>query len=249
MSWRIHHFETLGSTNQKARELANAGARSRELVWSDVQSAGVGRRGDHWVSPAGNLYVSLIVRPEVEASLLSTLSLAVGLAVRDAVSMESDGQLLATLKWPNDVMLHDRKMAGILAESQITSDGRVDFVIIGIGINLNLAPDLQSYEATCLSRTLNGRPIEIRAFLDRLLICFDRRYAEWQMSSPSLIEDFTEAMHWRFAPVTLSCGNRNVQGILTGVAPSGMLEIKIDDRVECFATGRLSIQNTREIKP
>ena len=167
------------STNRVAMQMAENGAKHGTVVVADAQTAGRGRMGRRWVSPAGrNLYVSLLLRPFVPAVDAPRLALVAGVALADAV--EAVG-VPASLKWPNDLYCGGRKAAGILAEMASDPDG-VRHVVIGVGINVNMEeadfpPDLRD-TATSL-RILAGRAFRRVDVLARLLDALGRRYAEF----------------------------------------------------------------------
>jgi BirA family biotin operon repressor/biotin-[acetyl-CoA-carboxylase] ligase len=167
------------STNRVAMEMAENGAKHGTVVVADAQTAGRGRMGRRWTSPAGkNLYVSLLLRPSVPTVDAPRLALVAGVALADAV--ETMG-VPASLKWPNDLYCGGRKAAGILAEMASDPDG-VRHVVIGVGLNVNMEeadfpPDLRS-TATSL-RIRAGRAFRRVDVLARLLEAFGTRYAEF----------------------------------------------------------------------
>ena len=167
------------STNRVAMEMAENGAAHGTVVVADAQTAGRGRMGRRWVSPAGkNLYVSLLLRPSVPTVDAPRLALVAGVALADAV--EAVG-VPASLKWPNDLYCGGRKAAGILAEMASDTDG-VRHVVIGVGLNVNMEeadfpPDLRG-TATSL-RIQSGRTFRRVDVLARLLDAFGARYAEF----------------------------------------------------------------------
>lgn len=167
------------STNRVAMEMAENGAKHGTVVVADAQTAGRGRMGRPWVSPAGkNLYVSVLLRPSVPAVDATRLALVAGVALADAV--EAVG-VPASLKWPNDLYCGGRKAAGILAEMASDPDG-VRHVVIGVGLNVNMEeadfpPDLRD-TATSL-RIRAGRTFRRVDVLARLLDALGTRYAEF----------------------------------------------------------------------
>lgn len=143
----IRVLDEIGSTNDEALAAGRAGASHGWAVAARRQSAGRGRRGHVWESPSGNLYLSVLLRPEVAPSRLPGLAAACGLGVLDgleALGVSNEAQL----KWPNDVLAHGRKLAGILVEAGRDSDGGT-FAVCGIGINLETSP--RNLEAVCLA--------------------------------------------------------------------------------------------------
>src|SRR5919198_6069394 len=149
--FRLHRYETIGSTNDEARRLAREGAPAGTLVWAVAQSAGRGRRGHLWQSPPGNLYLSLVLRPDVPPALAPQLGFIAALALGDALDQLAGPGLQLRYKWPNDVLAEGRKIAGILLESETAGAGRLEFVIIGIGVNIASAPRDLEYPATSLA--------------------------------------------------------------------------------------------------
>ncbi|ATB38404.1 bifunctional biotin--[acetyl-CoA-carboxylase] synthetase/biotin operon repressor [Cystobacter fuscus] len=155
---QIHFHESLPSTNVTAFQLAADGAEHGEVVITEQQTAGKGRRGRVWTSPPGvNLYFSAILRPELPPQRASELTLVAAVALAETLR-EQDAD--ARIKWPNDVQLDGRKVAGILTELSADPD-QVHFVVLGVGVNLNSGPEDFPPElaetATSLSRVLGRR--------------------------------------------------------------------------------------------
>ncbi len=131
----IHFFSSTDSTNHRAQEEARKGAPEGFIVMADGQSEGKGRRGRVWESPPGkNLYASVVLRPSLSSALVSQITLITGIAVARALNRVSG--LPAVIKWPNDVWVHGKKVAGILTEAEARGD-HVLFLILGIGVNVN----------------------------------------------------------------------------------------------------------------
>src|SRR5438270_175283 len=147
----ISDLSGIGRTNDEARRLAREGAPEGTLVWADAQEAGRGRRGRPWLSPPGNLYLSLLLRPDAPASRAPQLGFVTALALADALRLLAGTGLALSLKWPNDVLAGRAKLAGILLESEMAAGGGLDFVIIGVGVNLTSAPRDLEYPAASLS--------------------------------------------------------------------------------------------------
>lgn len=135
---RLVALGAVGSTNDEARALAVAGAPDRTFVWAREQTSGRGRRGAAWSSPPGNLYVSAILRPQVQPARAMQLSFVVAVAVAEAIERVSGISL--ALKWPNDLMLDGRKTAGILLESA-GAGATLDWLVAGTGVNLASHPE------------------------------------------------------------------------------------------------------------
>jgi len=187
--YRLVRYDTVGSTNDEAKCLARAGAKEWTLVWALEQTAGRGRQGRAWVSPRGNLYASLILRPDCSIGQTAQLGFVAALAVGDTVSAIFEPFHGLAFKWPNDVLLRGRKVAGILLESESRQGKDPEFVVIGIGINLVSSPTATEFPATSLAEQDLG-----------------------QMSPGEALEEFarhfcTCARRWRedgFAPIRMA---------------------------------------------
>ncbi len=131
----IHHFVKLDSTNRLAVEMAVQGASHGTVIHADQQTGGRGRGGREFFSPAGGLYFSLIIKPELIAEDLPLLTLAAGVGLSRGIKQETGIEV--QLKWPNDLYLQDRKLGGILTESgPFRSGAGPEFVVIGVGVNV-----------------------------------------------------------------------------------------------------------------
>jgi len=173
-SYRLLRYDTIGSTNDAAKSLARAGAAEGTLVWAGEQTAGRGRRGRGWVSPPGNLYLSLIMRPAVAPARAAQLGFVAALALAEGVGALCGPALEIRCKWPNDVLAAGRKLAGILLESEITDSNAIDFVVIGTGTNLASQPSGVEYPATSLAA--QGFP---GVAPEQLLQAYVRRFDFW----------------------------------------------------------------------
>jgi BirA family biotin operon repressor/biotin-[acetyl-CoA-carboxylase] ligase len=180
-TWRrIEWFDEVDSTQRVARELARDGAPEGTVVIAERQSAGRGRLGRRWHSPAHvNLYCSIVLRPALPPDAVPQITLVTGAAVAAAVAEETG--LEPAIKWPNDVLLDGRKVSGTLTEMESEME-RVHHVIAGIGVNLN-APlssfprELREKATSLLVAT--GRRIDRAAFVARLLVALEARYGRF----------------------------------------------------------------------
>lgn len=175
--FRLLRYDTLGSTNDEARRLAEAGAAPWTLIWARSQSAGRGRRQRAWVSPPGNLYASLILRPDTGAGTAAQLGFVAALALGDAISSQLP-KLEPRYKWPNDVLVAGAKLAGILLESSAAPGGAVDWLVIGMGVNVTSHPPGTAYPATSLAA--HGAVPALEALLERIAAALQSWEARWR---------------------------------------------------------------------
>lgn len=135
----VHYFKAVGSTNTIAYQLALTGVPEGGIVVADAQTKGKGRLDRAWQSPPGiNLYTSMILRPRIEPAMAPQITLMAGVAAAELFSGCCPGGV--SIKWPNDVLLKGKKACGILTEMK-AAVGRVDFIILGMGLNINMNPE------------------------------------------------------------------------------------------------------------
>lgn len=173
--YRLHFHETIGSTNDEAKRLARDGAADGTVVWALEQTAGRGRRGRAWVSPRGNLYASMVLRPDCPAQRVPQLGFVAALAIGGALATLFPARISPSYKWPNDVLISGRKIAGILLESEMTAPDRLSFLVLGVGVNLSSSPCDAEFPATSLAeQNLGAVSPEI------MLEEFARLFQSWQ---------------------------------------------------------------------
>ena len=177
MGRNIHHFHAMDSTNSMAYQLALQGAEEGEIVVAESQKKGRGRLGRKWFSPPlTNLYLSIILRPEIPPQQASLMTLMAAVATAGAIHKFSGLQPM--IKWPNDILLKNRKVAGLLNEIHSEMD-RIHFVVLGIGVNLNMDEKMFSKEIRSLATSLKremGQSVSRKAFLQTLLEELERWY-------------------------------------------------------------------------
>ena len=158
--------DVVGSTNDVARDLAGQGAADGTMVWAQRQTAGRGRLGRRFASPPGNLYVSVVLRPAVAPAAAPQLSFIAAVALAEAARAVLPARAVVSVKWPNDVLVDGRKVAGILLEAATTPAGALDFVVVGIGVNVTSHPPNTAYGATDLA--VAGAAVSVPGLLARL---------------------------------------------------------------------------------
>ncbi|NQW01708.1 MAG: biotin--[acetyl-CoA-carboxylase] ligase [Rhodospirillales bacterium] len=175
--YNVIKYETIGSTNAEAARLAALGeevAPDGTLVWALEQTEGRGRRGRNWQSPTGNLYTSLILRPEVPLGQAAQLGFVAALAVYDALGNIAPAGHQVHCKWPNDILLNEKKVAGILLESQGGgAEQPAEWLILGMGLNIDSHPQDTDFPATCL------RYEGFECSLDEVLSAYTKSFLSW----------------------------------------------------------------------
>ncbi len=225
------HFRTVGSTNEVARELAEAGAVDGTVVTSDTQTAGRGRQGRSWSTPTGAaLAWSLLLRRRVEVP--GTLPLQIGVAVCEAV--ESLGVPRAEVKWPNDVWIDGRKCAGILVEAR-PQDG---WAVVGVGLNLSVSE--QDFPEELRSRATSiGHGADVRSATAAL-----NRLVEARLLAPveATLAELADRDALRGRPVSWSTGGGEAQrGVAAGMDGAGNLLVETADGVDSLNAGEVHL--------
>lgn len=208
-------LESCASTNDEAARYARAGASHGTLVIAERQEAGRGREGRAWQSPLGGLYLSAVMRPPLPLADVPPMTLAIGIAVCDAA--RSFGAP-AALKWPNDVLVAGKKLAGVLVETQ-SQGGKVDSVVVGIGVNLGAVPDAVADRAIALH-------VERETFIAELVAQVERwvdRYVACGLES--IIPAWTERMAPGLSAIAQIDGSP-LAGELAGIDRDGALLLK-----------------------
>jgi BirA family biotin operon repressor/biotin-[acetyl-CoA-carboxylase] ligase len=233
------------STNSDAFRLAETGADEGTTVIADAQSGGKGRRGRAWSSPTGvNLYCSVILRPSImphEAPQLTFLS-----AVAVARAIEVTTALKPEIKWPNDVLINGRKVAGLLNEMSAETDG-INFVILGIGVNLNMTSDLFPADLRTPSTSIllsQGFPINRARFAAVMLGELDHLYSDFiQHGFGPVRDEWQQRCNAKGREVVVSEGNvETVRGMFHGIDGDGALLVRFPEgAVERILSGDVRV--------
>jgi len=217
--WRRRHFATLASTSDVIRAAAEAGEADHLVVTATEQTAGRGRQGRSWSSPPGNLYCSLLLRPPVKPAVAAQLSFVCAVAVARSLALHAEP---IRCKWPNDVLLNGAKCAGILLESRLAPAGTMDWVVVGIGINLVAHPDGLPYPATSLAA--HGRLPHRDDVLVALLGELDRCYRSWLAEGFAPIRAAWLERAWRLGEeIAVRHGDETLMGRFTTLGEGGAL--------------------------
>lgn len=234
MGREIISYKKTGSTNDIAYELAEKGIKEGAVIIADEQTLGKGRHGRQWVSPPkGGIYMSCVLRPEMAPNEIPRITLMAAVAV--AKSVRSVTALPASIKWPNDILVNGRKVCGILTEMKAEQD-RIDFIVLGIGINVNTAVKALPKGATSLRAELHssgGDQNLSRIELARNIIESVEHYYDIlkKKGSAAIIEE------WKALSSTLGCRvkvmlpKRSFEGTAHDVDRDGSLVVRLDSGV------------------
>jgi BirA family biotin operon repressor/biotin-[acetyl-CoA-carboxylase] ligase len=236
--WRLQVHEVLPSTSDLCRSLAAEGEPDGLAVLARRQSQARGSRGRGWETPTGNLALSVLVRPALVPREAAQMSLLAGVAVAETVTSFLHAPSALALKWPNDVLLDGAKLAGILTESHGTG-AVLDWVVLGMGVNLAHAPDLPDRRTAKL-------PVapDAEAFAGALL----ERLGHWlDVLQADGFAPIRAAWRTHAQPIgsamTLKLGGTEYAGGFAGLAHDGGLQLAIDGTIKNFTAGEVLLPN------
>ena len=232
--WVSHFVPVTGSTNDDAKEAIRVGCPDRSVFLADAQLRGRGRLGRSWLAPAGSslLFSIVLRRPLPPIVLTAASSISVAMAVGLVAS------LTARVKWPNDVMVADRKVCGILTE--VVRDRGGECAVIGIGLNVNLDPVDAGLPSTATSLAAEaGRTFPLHVLLSAILTRLDAYLAMDDARLTRRVWDCWQQLLWRrYQTIRLDQGGATIWGVVEGLGPSGCLRIrKPDGTIGEYATG------------
>jgi BirA family transcriptional regulator, biotin operon repressor / biotin---[acetyl-CoA-carboxylase] ligase len=226
LSFRIEQLAEIDSTNEACRLRALAGETAGLVLRADRQSAGRGRRGRNWNSPPGNLYTSILLRPERPASEAAALGFAAVTAIGDVAEALLPPVTRVQHKWPNDLLIDGGKASGILLEAQ------PGFVVLGIGVNIASHPVDTPYPATALVAA-GAAPIAPQALLERLLTAFAPLYDSWERAGfASLLPAWRRRAAGLGEAIEVRLERETLSGTFLDLEPDGTLRLGLSDGTE-----------------
>ncbi len=235
----------VGSTNEWAKHLAKLGADEGTITIADVQKTGRGRLGRKWISPQGGLWFSVIFRPKLTAREATKLVFVAGLAVAETLRELYD--LPSETKWPNDILIHGRKVCGILCEASMSGNS-VDFVVVGLGLNANIRvqedlPKKLREAATSLEDEL-GRKVELEKLFHCLILKLEVLYSMFSAKGFLPIqESWKKYAGFIGQKIVVTNLAEELVGLALGVDEQGTLLLKTEDGiVHKVSVGDVSLQ-------
>jgi len=234
---QIHYFTELGSTQELAIYMAENDSEvvNGTAILAEQQDKGRGRLKSRWISPDGGIWLSIILKPLMHASKSPLLGFAAALAVCETIAQQTS--LESKVKWPNDILINHRKVCGILLDAATKGD-RVEYAVIGIGINANvdiekilpyLDDNKHALSVTSLKNELSGKCVNRAAFLRLLLEKFElyTDRLEKEDGSPIIVNKIKDRLE--YSSVSIDQGNRTIEGVIIGLGLDGSLLIKQND--------------------
>lgn len=234
----------LDSTNNEVRRMAEQGAENGLLMVSDSQTAGKGRRGRKWTSPRGsNIYMSLLLRPRFLPDRASMLTLVAAMAVREAILSVTG--VSTRIKWPNDLVHEGKKVCGILTEMSAEAD-YINYVVIGIGINVNIREFPEEIRKTATSLLLEtGKNVDRNKIISAFCNSFEGKYGLFtEMEDMTLLlDEYNENLVNNGRGVRIIEPSGEYEGVSEGIDREGKLAVRKEDgTVTRVLSGEVSVR-------
>lgn len=233
-------FDEISSTNEIAKELAIKGENEGTIILSKVQKQGRGRYNRVWESPDGGVYISIIISPNCPPEKSILLSLMAAIIISRTISAY---HIFPTIKWPNDVLIKGKKIAGILIESE-SNQNHLKYMVIGIGINVNvninnLSKKIRSKSTSMLLET--NQEVEYYEFLNKLLITFKKYYKKFiNKEYDQIIQEWKTLSNTIGQRVMINQSNKTLTGKVIDMDKTGSLIIKINkNKYKKISSGEL----------
>lgn len=240
---QIVFFDSVDSTNDEAKRLANEGAAHGTLVVAEHQRAGRGRMGRSFSSPGHNgIWMSMIIKDEIEPVKASMLTLVMGLAAAKAVERVTD--LKPQIKWPNDLILNGKKLVGILTEMTMKADG-TNPIILGIGINVHNDSFPEEICSVATSIFLeSGKHISRARLIDEVLTQFEAYYQIYMQTQDlsELVDEYNDCLINRGRQVQVLDPKGSYWGVAHGINAEGELLVETEHEVRLVSSGEVSVR-------
>ena len=228
----VVYYEECGSTNSIAVEQGAKCPPQPTWYVAGQQTAGRGRRGREWRSRPGNFYGSLLTKLDVKITDLATLPYVVALAVRDTFIACGCSGKHVQCKWPNDVLIHEKKAAGILIESSADGQQNVDFLVIGVGLNLLYRPEDAQFPATSVSEHIRNEISPVIAF-QHLSQAMHKRLTSWRPDNVAdVVREWSDASWGIGMRREIRTTDENFTATLEGLNSDGGLRLRLDNGSE-----------------
>ncbi len=227
----------MDSTNDEARRLAESGAEDGTVVWALEQTAGKGRRGRQWVSPGGNLYCSLLLRPDDPPAKALQLSFVAANSLAETAAAVLPRGTHVTCKWPNDVLVEGRKVGGILLDSETAADGNLDWLVVGVGLNAASHPSEAEFPATSLAAE-GAADAGVDGLLETFCSRFMAGLVAWRALGFAVVRRaWLQRAHGLGRPVTVRLENETLEGIFQALDADGAMVLSRNGRERRITAG------------
>jgi BirA family biotin operon repressor/biotin-[acetyl-CoA-carboxylase] ligase len=247
-AYNLISLDCVDSTNAEARRQAKLGeAKTPDgtLIWAKEQTCGYGRRKRFWYSPPGNLYCSLVLRPGINLTRAAEFSFIAALAVFDTLGSIGDAGHQVHLKWPNDILLNQRKVAGLLLETETRDKNICDWIILGLGMNINIFPDDTEFPATSLlSEGWDATEIDVLEFFCRHFLKWTNVWMEDGFSP--IRKNWLWHSYGKGSEIKVRIENKTLYGVFEDLDEDGSLIVRTNNGLRKTSAGDVFFSNSGE---
>ena len=244
LNYQLFYQESVDSTNTLAKKVAEETEASRVLLVANQQVKGKGRRGRVWESPKGkDIYMSLLLREEIEPANAAMLTLVMGLSVAQAI--EEFAKVSPRIKWPNDIVLDKKKICGILTEMSAQVD-YVNYIVIGVGINVNgesFSEELRDKASSI--KLISGKMQQRAKLIGKIMDCFEENLKLFMQKQDMtlLLDTYESYLISKGSEVTVIAGDESYRGKALGINSKGQLRVEKEDKsIENVFAGEVSVR-------
>ncbi|MDI2090371.1 biotin--[acetyl-CoA-carboxylase] ligase [Commensalibacter oyaizuii] len=239
ITWQVEHYPTLPSTNDYCIEQARLDNRSNLAVLADSQTTPRGSRGRQWVEPTGNLALSFLYWPSFSIKKVHWVPFVASLALYDAVINLCGNQHELCIKWPNDLLFNNKKIAGILIESHIEYPCHLKWLVLGFGVNIFSAPLLSDRVVGCLKDFIVDPPTP-KQLAEHVGVSLSYWLQCLSSEKESLIRDEWSKRSIKIGtPLVVTIANNQYQGVYNGIDEKGFLLLKTPTKMEHISAGEV----------
>lgn len=238
---KIYYFDTIDSTQNFAIRLARKPHENGSIIIARIQTSGRGRLNRKWISPKGGIWLSVVLRPDFDISHVSLFSLAVSLAL--TIAIEKKFKIRPQLKWPNDVTINNRKVAGILIDASIETN-KIDYLVAGVGINFRVDPEQitrkikktsQHGVSTLVKKNQMSDPVDfIQEFLFQLEIIHKKMMSD---KISEITREWTKRSSTLGKNVTISTPTSTIKGKAVSIDENGALLLSVKKKIHRIVAG------------
>ncbi|MBQ4100185.1 MAG: biotin--[Oscillospiraceae bacterium] len=242
LDFKLNIFDEVTSTNDVLREMAISGAPDKTVVLASSQTKGRGRLGRSFFSPNGSgIYMSLLLRPQIDIADIPLITPLTAVVVCEAI--EQIFSVSPQIKWVNDLLLNGKKICGILTEGAFTSDGKIDYIIVGIGINLNPPKDgfPSDIENIAGAVTCDYSEDKKEKLIEKILQIFDERIAKF--STKDFVSIYRKKSAVIGKDVTVILGESKISAKVLDISDNCELVVRYENgKTEALSSGEISVR-------
>ena len=245
-NFELVYLERVDSTNEKAKRRAQEGAAHGTVIWARAQSAGKGRRGRTWISEPGNLYCSIVLKPDCSLAQAAQVSFVIANSIALAVDEILETEAKIQCKWPNDVLINGKKTAGVLLETVLSKNNNLEALIAGIGINIMHHPSGTEFPASHLYEH-GVQLIAVEALLEKVCKYVAREYETWRSRGFGAVRlKWLEKAYGIGQEIEVRMASNSLTGTFVSLDEDGALLLDVKGKKRLIHAGDVIFDQSRD---